>query len=98
MEKRATLDQGGLRIRPHAVQIDDRQLMSVTGVKDVDSFNEGEIVLMTEAGELRIDGSDLRITRLSLDDGQVLIEGLVIALEYAQERQPRSSLISRMFG
>lgn len=98
MEKRATLDQGGLRIRPHAVQIDDRQLMSVTGVKDVDSFNESEIVLMTEAGELRIDGNDLRITRLSLDDGQVLIEGLVIALEYAQEPQPRTSLISRMFG
>lgn len=47
--------EGG-RIRSHSIHIDDRRLISVTGVKDVDSFNEQFVQLLTEAGELRIEG------------------------------------------
>ena len=52
--------EGG-RIRSHSIHIDDRRLISVTGVKDVDSFNEQFVQLLTEAGELRIEGADLHI-------------------------------------
>ena len=45
--------EGG-RLRSHSIHIDDRRLMSVSGVKDVDSFNEQFVQLLTEAGELRI--------------------------------------------
>ena len=59
--------EGG-RIRNHSIHIDDRRLISVTGVKDVDSFNEQFVQLLTEAGELRIEGADLHITKLNLDE------------------------------
>jgi len=88
--------EGG-RLRSHSIHIDDRRLMSVSGVKDVDSFNEQFVQLLTEAGELRIEGNGLRITKLSLDEGHVIVEGEIIALEYAEAPGERGSLFSRMF-
>ncbi len=91
------MDTGSMRIRTHAIHIDNRELMSVTGVKDVISFNEQEVRLLTEAGELHIEGMELHITKLNLDDGQVMIEGEVIALEYDETQQERGSVFSRLF-
>ena len=96
MERR-TLESSTLRMRSHSIHIDNRQLMSVTGVKHVDSFNEFEISLITDAGDLRIEGTDLHISKLNLDEGQVVLEGEIIAMEYTDEEQPRGSLFSRMF-
>ena len=87
--------EGG-RIRSHSIHIDDRRLISVTGVKDVDSFNEQFVQLLTEAGELRIEGADLHITKLNLDEGQVMLEGEISALEY-DEGEDRGSLLGRIF-
>lgn len=92
-----TLDSGVARIRTHSVHIEGRELITVTAVKDVESFNDEEVQLVTDVGDLRIEGGGLHITRLSLDDGQVVIEGEVIALEYAATAEQRGSLFSRMF-
>ncbi|MBQ9832521.1 MAG: sporulation protein YabP [Clostridia bacterium] len=86
-----------MRIRTHAVHIDNRELMSVTGVKSVESFNEQEVCLLTEVGALHIEGIDLHITKLNLDDGQVIIEGEIIMMEYDEPPQERSGVFSRLF-
>ena len=91
------IEGSNLRLRAHCIHIDNRELMSVTGVKDVLNFNEQEVSLVTEAGELHIEGNDLHITKLNLDDGQVVIEGELIALEYADLREAKGGLFSRMF-
>ncbi|MDO4568724.1 MAG: sporulation protein YabP [Clostridia bacterium] len=87
----------GVRLKNHAVHIDSRELMSVTGVKDVVSFNDVEIVLLTDAGEMRIEGEQLRITKLSIDEGQVLVEGEIIAMEYEERREQKTGLFSKVF-
>ena len=46
--------ESGMRLRSHCIHIDNRALMSITGVKDVLSFNEQEVALITEAGELHV--------------------------------------------
>ncbi|MCE5235796.1 MAG: sporulation protein YabP [Clostridiaceae bacterium] len=89
--------ESGMRMRPHAIHIEGRTLTSVTGVKDVASFNEAEVELMTEAGELTIEGLNLHITRLNLDEGQVVLEGEIVALEYAEAPEARGSVFSRLF-
>ena len=88
--------EGG-RIRAHSIHIDERQLMRASGVKDVDSFNEQEVQLLTEAGELHIEGMGLHMTKLDLDAGQVILEGDILALEYVEEARPQGSLMSRLF-
>jgi len=96
MDQRS-IEGSSMRMRSHCIHIDNRELSSITGVKDVISFNEQEIVLATEAGDLHIDGDGMRITKLNLDDGQVIVEGHIIAFEYTEAPEERGSLFSRMF-
>ncbi len=90
------IEGAGLRMRPHSVHMDDRRLMSISGVRDVISFNEQDILLLTETGELHIEGEQLHITKLNLDDGGVVLEGEIAALEYSEPSE-RGSLLGRLF-
>ena len=66
---------------------------------DVDSFNETEIQLVTDLGLVTIVGEQMHISRLNLEDGQMIVEGLFVALEYSDEDvKRRGSLFSRLFG
>lgn len=70
-------------ILPHNCILEDRRTLSVSGVNDVDSFDEQTIVASTDAGELTIRGEKLHITRLSLEIGELQVEGNISALSYA---------------
>lgn len=91
------LDHVKPRARAHSLQIDNRSRMNVTGVSDVESFHEQEVILHTEAGTLRIEGDGLHLSKLNLDDGQVVVEGEVIALEYEASAPERRGLFTRLF-
>ena len=95
MDQRIT-DGGSLR-RVHSIHIEGRELMSISGVKDVESFNEQQVQLLTEMGGLCVEGDNLHITHLSLSDGNIIIEGELIGLEYSDIQEPRGSVFSRLF-
>lgn len=69
-------------IKAHAIHIDNRERVQVTGVGDVDNFNEDEVNFQTEAGFVTLTGRDLHITRLNLEDGQLTIEGSINGVAY----------------
>lgn len=83
--------------RPHHVIMEDRSKLSVTGVEDVLSFDETEIVTRTGQGNLVIRGSGLHIGKLTLDSGEVSIDGLVQELCY-EAAAPTGGFWSRLFG
>ena len=89
--------QAPIRPRAHILHIEDRSRMSVTGVQDVESFNDTEVVLSTEGGELVIAGEGLSIGRLNLEDGQLTVAGRIDSLEYSAARTEARGLFSRMF-
>ncbi|MDL2258625.1 sporulation protein YabP [Eubacteriales bacterium OttesenSCG-928-K08] len=91
------LDSGKSRMRTHTITIDNRSRINITGVSDMESFHEQEIILLTETGNLRIEGEGLHLSKLNLDDGQVVIEGELYALEYEPPTPERVGLFSRMF-
>ncbi len=82
--------------RAHSVTLCDRKKLSVTGVEDVDCFNEQIVVLKTPLGTLSVAGAGLNISQLSLESGQVEIEGEVDAMEYTGAKA-RGGLLSRLF-
>lgn len=82
--------------RPHAIHIEERRLMSITGVLDVDSFCDKQVQLLTEAGVLHIEGEELRVTKLDLEGGNVTLEGVFVAMEYEEEDR-RLSGWSKLF-
>lgn len=69
----------------HNVIMENREKISVSGVIDVESFNEETIVLQTQMGLLTIQGFNLHINKLSVDTGELSIEGEVASLIYQDD-------------
>lgn len=82
---------------PHNLVLEDRRLLTLSGVSDVDSFDEETVVVFTDMGELTIRGSDLHINRLSVEIGELTVEGKISALIYSQDAAPKGGFFSRVF-
>ncbi len=82
---------------PHNCILEDRKMLSVSGVNDVGSFDEQTIVAATDYGELTIRGEKLHITKLSLEVGELCIEGKISCLQYADVIEKGGSFLSRVF-
>lgn len=83
--------------RVHNMMMEGRKRLSINGVCDVESFDEAMIVAGTVMGILVIRGEGLHIERLSLDSGEILVEGLVTGIEYESEEPKTEGFFSRIF-
>lgn len=72
---------------PHNLTLNERRLLTMTGVTEVLSFDENAIALRTEQGILQIHGSQLQLKDLSREKGSMMVEGTIVALVYEQPRQ-----------
>lgn len=85
-------------MRSHSVTVDNRERAVFSGVIDVDSFNEDEVILATEAGGITLIGKDLHIARLNLEDGQLIVEGIIDAIDYMDSSPAhKGGMFSRLF-
>lgn len=86
--------------RAHKIVVIQRKSGTVTGISDVLSFDENEIVLDTEMGLLTIKGKDLHISRLTLELGEADLEGRVDSMVYSErghKKKKEGSLVQRLF-
>lgn len=81
---------------PHNLALKDRKILTMTGVTEVVSFDDTAVVLHTQLGTLQIHGQQLQLKNLSLDGGQVGVEGTISALIYQQRRQ--GGWLQRLLG
>ena len=81
------------------LMLENRQNVKMTGIKDIKSFDEKEILLFTEAGKLLIKGEELHVKRLNLEKGEADLEGKVDSLTYLSKNTDKKeeSLLKRMF-
>jgi len=82
---------------PHKLALEERSKLTMTGVTEVISFEENAVVLRTSLGTLMVQGRDLQLKTLSLDGGQVAVDGTVSALVY-EEPKASGGLFRRLFG
>lgn len=83
---------------PNNIIMQNRKKLSVSGVQDVENFDERMVVLYTSCGKLTVEGVGLHIERLSVEDGDLTIEGTVDSLEYSADSRSRGGFFSRLFG
>ena len=81
---------------PHTLTLDGREKLRVSGVSEVVSFDENAVVLRTSLGTLLVQGRELQLKGLTLDGGQMAVEGRVSALIYEEPRQ--GGWVRRLFG
>lgn len=82
--------------RPQNVVIEDRQAVSVTGVTDIESFDENTVVLHTDLGPMIVRGEGLHISRIDLDCGELSLDGAVQGLSYEEGYAGRGGFFSRL--
>ena len=82
---------------PHKLTLNERKKLTVTGVTEVVSFEEDAVVLKTALGTLAVQGRQLQLKTLSLEGGQVDVEGTVSALIYEEPKQA-GGVLRRLFG
>lgn len=91
------MSDNNIQTRPHNVIIDNRRRMELTGVKDVSGFDEQTVNLLTDMGGLVIKGAGLHITRLSLDTGDVAVEGNINAMQYTTSGTSSKGFVAKLF-
>lgn len=82
---------------PHKLTLNERKALTMQGVTEVVSFDDTAVILRTSLGTLVVQGRDLQLKTLSLDGGQVAVDGSISALIYEEPRAERG-WIRRLFG
>ncbi|MBQ9861012.1 MAG: sporulation protein YabP [Clostridia bacterium] len=82
---------------PHLLNLSERRVLSVSGVQDVDSFDETTVVIYTEQGELTVKGTGLHINRLNIETGDLTLEGHVESLVYTELHTRSGGFFGKLF-
>jgi len=73
----------------HRLILQDRELLEISGVTNVDKFTESEILIDTVRGTLSIKGEKMHMKQLNLEVGNITIEGMIKQLTYAEDVKER---------
>lgn len=79
------------------VIIENRRKASFTGISDVESFDEEEILASSACGDITIRGSELKICRLSVETGDMIVEGKIDSVSY-DDIKTKKGIMGRIFG
>lgn len=82
---------------PHRLTLEGRKRLTISGVTEVVSFDDTTVLLKTTQGTLFIHGAHLTLRTLTLENGQVAVDGTVNALQYEAQRE-QGGFWRRLFG
>ncbi len=100
MVKMGTAEERPQSRGAHKLSMTNRRSGSITGVSDVISFDIAEVRLATERGMPQIKGADIHVNRLSLEKGEIDLEGRIDSVQYSEVsdfKKGGESLINRLF-
>ena len=82
----------------HNLIMENRAKLSLTGVKDIHSFDDELVLVETEMGILTIKGSDLKMNKLNIENNELIVEGKILALVYSDnETLKKGNMFGKIF-
>src|SRR5690625_338855 len=93
------IEKLGVTQKAHNIKINNRKELEISGVKDIDSFDNEEFLIETVMGYLVIRGHQLQLKNLNVDEGMIQIKGKIYELMYVeQEHEGKTKgLLNRLF-
>lgn len=84
-------------VAEHSLELKNREFLSLTGVERVDTFDDGQITLITSLGVLTLHGESLHIKQLDLEKGSLLVDGRFHSIVYSEKTSKRAkNLLQRL--
>ncbi|WP_326908142.1 sporulation protein YabP [Sedimentibacter sp. MB31-C6] len=82
-----------------SILLENKETLNVTGVENVDNFNDEVVVLITLKGKLTIKGEKLNISKLNVDEGKLIVKGTINSLIYSdyEGQKEKVSLVKKLF-
>ncbi len=84
------MDKQNQSAMPQNIILEGRKKLSVSGVEDIDSFDESSAVIFTSMGLIEVKGSDIHMNKLSLETGEIVLEGEFDSVVYPDENSGKS--------
>jgi len=81
----------------HSIILENRRKAVLTGVREVEHFNESDIIVITHSGALRIRGRGLEVGKISVDTGDMEIAGEITSLHYSDTERSPNNFITKIF-
>lgn len=81
----------------HNLILENRESLGVSGVNEIVSFDEKEVVLKTEAGKLTVSGNGLKMSKLSVESGDVTVYGSIRSMAYSDAGADKESFFKKIF-
>lgn len=91
------MTENKIRFRNQNIVLEDREKMTITGVEQVESYNDNTIILTTVKGGITIKGEGLNISKLNLDEGSVKIDGKINGVNYMTKEVAPKNIIGKIF-
>ena len=91
------MSESRMNMKTQNITIEDRNLVSITGVDQVESFNDNTIILSTIKGGLSIKGEGLNMSKLNIDEGSVKISGVINSIIYISKEGAPKNFIGKIF-
>ena len=82
----------------HRLELEGRERLTISGVEDVERFDETGIVMTTAAGVLTVTGEGLHIGQLSLEGGELHVDGRIDSISYEDPAMSKGGFFGRLFG
>ena len=76
--------------------IENRKKLTASGVKDVESFSPEKIVLETENATLTVSGAEMKVKKLSVETGDIFIEGQINGCVYSKGKTSGEGFLKRV--
>ncbi len=84
-------------MKQHKISMESREILNISGVEDVDSFDENEIRIYTTEGLLTVRGNDLHMSHLNVEDGDLIVEGEIDGINYSNVEMNNGGFFSKLF-
>ena len=82
----------------HNVIMENRRTVSISGVTDVDNFDDKTILIYTQMGELAVHGKNLHVNSMSVETGEMTLDGDIYSLVYGdKDKHSPVSFLGKLF-
>ena len=83
--------------KDHSTSLENRKTIHLSGITDSGSFNDEEIILYSDYGQITIKGENLQVDLLDIESGRFEAHGKINSLSYSDKKIKNMSLVSRIF-
>ena len=82
-----------------SLYLENKEILNITGVEGVDSFNDETVILITTKGKLTIKGEKLNISKLNVEEGKLMVKGSINSIVFSEYegQKEKVSLVKKLF-